>query len=73
MLLNPESRILNPGVTGCLLLSAMCVLGFHARGRAQETVPTRVDVYWQQSTVLRKCYEIRLPQRIVLIYPGVDG
>jgi hypothetical protein len=28
------------------------MLGFHARGRAQETVPTRVDVYWQQSTVL---------------------
>jgi hypothetical protein len=51
--MNPESRILNPRVAGSLLLSAMCfLLGFHTRGWAQETVPTRVDVYWQQSTAL---------------------
>ena len=48
LLLNPESRILNR-VAGSLLVSALCLLGFHARGWAQETVPTRVDVYWQQS------------------------
>ena len=47
------SNLKRSGVAGSLLLSAIYLIGFHTRGWAQETVPTRVDVYWQQSTTLR--------------------
>jgi hypothetical protein len=49
LLLNPESRILNPRMAGCLLM--MCLLGSHSRSWAQET-DAAIDVYWQQSTTL---------------------